>query len=459
MIEFGIFNNQGTDLPPVETEHDAMAPGGTLADVHASAQRIQGSQVRQAVLADQLGFHYWFQTEHHFQIEGVEISPNPLITEAAIAVLTKQIRLGQIANVLTTHHPVRLAEMAAQVDVLSGGRLEFGIARGYQPREVEVLGWPFGTVHDQERNRALYEEVVEVIVKCWTRDSISHRGQFYTLPPTYTKWNHPQTIAFYDRPGITPTLEEAMHLGPPDMYSSGLPVMATTTTLKHISVLPQPLQKPHPQIWEPLTSDRSIRWAAERGINGYFIAEPNAILRTRVDAYMEAAGQAGWTDYKNRGAFKRGWDSERKRGVVVGRVVHVVEDGIGDLEKIAAAAQVSWDYYGGFGFNFLLADEQGNIPPRASFQMLRDKGLYIVGTREQVVEQIMQIKDVGGFEDFFFTAWFEQPGLSEAEIAQQMRVFMQDIAPALRERCGGSPTNPPLGVDYTVPVAGVAVHA
>lgn len=457
MIEFGIFNNQGTDLAPVETEHDMMVPGGDLADAHAAAQRIQSSQVRQAVLADRLGFNFWFQTEHHFQIEGVEINPNPLVTEAAIAVLTKQIRIGQIANVVTLHHPVRLAEMAAQVDILSGGRLEMGIARGYQPREVEVLGWPFGTIQDQERNRALYEEVVDIILKCWTQDSVSHHGQFYTVPPTYTKWNHAQTIAYYDRPGVGTTLEDAMHLGPPDMYSAGSPVMASTTTLKEISVLPQPLQKPHPQLWEPLTSERSIRWAAERGVNGYFIAEPNALLAQRVDAYMEAAEQAGWPDLHGRGRFKRGWDAERKRGVVVGRVVHVVDEGIGDRDKIAAAAQVSWDYYGGFGFNFLLADAEGNIPARATFELLCEKGLYIVGTKAEVIEQILEIKEVGGFEDFFFTGWFEHPGLTEEEIYAQMTFFMEEIAPVLRERCGGGTENPDIGLDYTSHLASVQV--
>jgi alkanesulfonate monooxygenase SsuD/methylene tetrahydromethanopterin reductase-like flavin-dependent oxidoreductase (luciferase family) len=85
-------------------------------------------------------------TEHHFQPEGPEFSPNPLLVEAAVAAQTKRIRLGQHANITTWWEPVRLAEQAAMLDVLSGGRLEFGIGRGYQPREAEVFGhrrcWP-----------------------------------------------------------------------------------------------------------------------------------------------------------------------------------------------------------------------------------------------------------------------------------------------------------------------------
>ena len=80
------------------------------------------------------------------------------------------------------------------------------------------------------------------------------------------------------------------------MYSAGNPVQATTTTLKELQVFPQPVQKPHPQLWEPLTSPRSIKWAAEHGINGVMIVEPNDRLRKNIDIYYEAAEKAGWPD-------------------------------------------------------------------------------------------------------------------------------------------------------------------
>ncbi|MBI3326489.1 MAG: LLM class flavin-dependent oxidoreductase [Nitrospinae bacterium] len=91
---------------------------GTLADVHASAQRVLVNQVRQGILAERLGFDYFFMTEHHFQPEGAEFSPNPLLTETAIAAQTKRIRLGQAANILTWWHPIRIAEQAAMLDVI-----------------------------------------------------------------------------------------------------------------------------------------------------------------------------------------------------------------------------------------------------------------------------------------------------------------------------------------------------
>src|SRR5262249_11273434 len=95
---------------------------------------------------------FWL-TEHHFQPEGAEMSPNPLMVQMSVAAHTKRIRLGQAANIIVWHHPVRLAEQIATLDVISGGRVECGIGRGYQPRENETLGRPYGsTIQDQDRH-------------------------------------------------------------------------------------------------------------------------------------------------------------------------------------------------------------------------------------------------------------------------------------------------------------------
>jgi hypothetical protein len=164
---------------------------------------------------------------------------------------------------------------------------------------------------------------------------------------------------------------------------------------------------------------------------------------------MKAAEEAGWPDLLDRGEFKRGWDSERKRGLAVGRVIHVIDDGIGDLDKIRHAEQVAWDYYGGFGFNFLLADDDGNIPERATFELLCEKGLVLAGTRQEVIDQILLIKDIGQFDDYLFCGWFEAPGLTDEEEFVQMSYFMEHIAPALRDACGGGKVNPDVGLDFT----------
>ena len=223
------------------------------------------------------------------------MSPNPLMVQMAVAAHTKRIRLGQAANIIVWHHPVRLAEQIATLDVISGGRVECGIGRGYQPRENETLGRPYGsTIQDQERNRKAFEESLTIMKKCWTEPSFSHHGEFFSVPPTYTKWNHKQTIAYFQQDKAERRLEDVLALGEPDMYSAGNPVQATTTTLKELQVFPQPVQKPHPQLWEPLTSARSLKFAAEHGINGVMIAEPNDRLRRNLEIYYEAAEKAGF---------------------------------------------------------------------------------------------------------------------------------------------------------------------
>ena len=447
MIEIEVFHNGASDLKATTTESGVVVNDGSLDEVHQSYQRVLVSQIRQGILADQLGFDYWFMTEHHFMPEGPEFSPSPLLAETAIAAQTKRIRLGQIANILPWWHPIRVAEQAAMLDVISGGRLEFGIGRGYQPREAEVFGRPYGaTIQDQERNRAYYHEAYEIIMKAWTQTSFSHHGEFFSIPPSYTKWHHQSTMAYFGLPKAGRKLEDVLELGEPDMYSSGSPVMAATTTLKEISVFPQPVQKPHPQVWEPVTSERSIRWTARHGVNAFTVPEPTSRLKRNIEIYYDEAQRNGWPDRLNRGSWKLGWDAEKHRGFACCRYVHIVQPGQRgdqDLQHYKHALELQWDYLGAFGFGAVLAelDEPMNDPRmKVTGDLLMEKGVAIIGTPDQVAEQILRIKEIGGYDDFFFTAWFEAGGYKSAEIEEQMQLFATEVMPVLRRECGGGPT-------------------
>ena len=455
MLEIGIFHNGASDLPCVTTPNGVVINDGTLDEVHESNQRVLVNQIRQGILADRLGFNYFFMTEHHFQPEGAEFSPNPLLAETAIAAHTKRIRLGQAANIVTWWHPVRIAEQAAMLDVISGGRLEFGIGRGYQPREAEVFGWPFSTIQDQERNRAYYTEAYDIIIKCWTKPSFFHQGQFFTIPPVYTRWNHKQTIAYFSSEKAGRKLEDVLKVGPPDPYGGPNPVMQSATTLKELQVFPQPLQRPHPQLWEPLTTGRSIQWAAERGVNGYFIVEPNSRLKKNIEMYYEMSEKAGWPDRLNRGKFKFGWDAEKRRGVVTCRYIHLVTPGANrekELARFKAALELQWDYYGPFGFAAVLAEADEPmyaIDKKVDAALLLKKGVALFGTPAEVGEQILRIKEQCGYEDFMFHAWFEKGGFNGEEIEAQMQHFAEEVMPGLGRACGGQVKNPEIGVDYT----------
>jgi len=455
MFEIGVFHNGASDLPVVATKSGVIVNDGTLAEVHEGAQRTLINQIRQGVLADQLGFNYFFMTEHHFQPEGAEFSPNPLLAETAVAARTRRIRFGQAANIITWWHPVRIAEQAAMLDVISGGRLEFGIGRGYQPREAEVFGWPFSTIQDQERNRAYYQEAYDLIIKCWTEPSFHHAGQFFTIPPVFTRWNHRQTIAYFSMEKAGRRIDDVLKIGGPDPYGGPNPVLQTSTVLKELQVFPQPLQKPHPQVWEPLTTERSIRWAAQRGVNGYFIAEPNSRLRKNIEVYYEEAEKNEWPDRQGRGRFKFGWDSERRRGVVVGRYIHLVipgKDRARELTRFKQALELQWDYYGPFGFAAVLAEADEpmyDINKKVDADMMMRKEIAIFGTPAEVAETIMRIKQSCGYEDFMLQAWFETGGFSGEEVEQQMQYFAEEVLPLLGRACGGQVKNPELAQDLT----------
>src|ERR1700730_2370950 len=117
MIEIGIFDAGYTGLPDIRNHRGVPIVDGDMSDIQESARRLTIAQTRRAVLADQLGFDVFWNSEHHFSLEGSELSPNPLQTQTAVAVLTKRIRLGQMANIITWHHPLRLAEQIGILDV------------------------------------------------------------------------------------------------------------------------------------------------------------------------------------------------------------------------------------------------------------------------------------------------------------------------------------------------------
>ena len=129
---------------------------------------------------DANGYDTMWMAEHHFQPEGYECLPNLLMVNVHLAHLTKNLKFGCGFNIAPMWHPLRLAEDYATADILTGGRVIFGVGRGYHTREVESFGSP---LQDQEANRDLFEEQVEIIFKAFNEDSWSHQGKYYTLPP------------------------------------------------------------------------------------------------------------------------------------------------------------------------------------------------------------------------------------------------------------------------------------
>ena len=282
---------------------------------------------------------------------------------------------------------------------------------------------------------------------------MSHRGENFSIPPSYTKWNHKQTIAYFQMDKVERRLEDVIAIGAPDMYSAGNPVQATTTTLKELQVFPQPVQKPHPQIWEPLTSPRSIKWAAEHGINGVFIVEPNDRMKKNIDMYYEAAEKASWPDMLNRGRFKYGWDAQKRRGIMTSRYIHVTTPGKEKqaMDRAARAMELQFDYYGPFGFGAVVArldEPMFDLNKKVTAEMLREREIAIQGSKQFVIDKIMKMKNEIGYDDFCFLGWFELGGFEGREIEDQMQLFAEEVMPVIARECGGKVELPERGINY-----------
>lgn len=160
--------------------------------------------------AEALGYHSTFAVEHHFTGFGQVSATLNLLTY--LAAQTSTLRLGTAVLVLPWHNPVLLAEQAATLDLLSGGRLDFGVGKGYRHNEFEGFNVPMAEAH------ARFEEGIAVIRKAWTSDErFTHRGKFWLF--------------------------------------------------EDVIVEPPTVQKPHPPFWMASGRPESIRYAAENGYN------------------------------------------------------------------------------------------------------------------------------------------------------------------------------------------------
>ena len=133
-----------------------------------------------AQLMDELGYYALWTAEHHFQHEGYECFPNLIQLSLWLATQTRapQARL-RVQRAARCGIPIRLAEDYAMADIVTDGRVIMGVGRGYHSREVESFGAP---VIDQAANRELFEEQVELMLKCFNEESFSHHGKHYDVP-------------------------------------------------------------------------------------------------------------------------------------------------------------------------------------------------------------------------------------------------------------------------------------
>lgn len=189
--------------------------------------------------AEAAGFDAVWVTEHHFSYFG-GLTPNPQLLLTAIAQRNRRLRLGSAVSLLPLHHPLRIAEDFALLDVLSGGRLEFGAGRGMVLAGYSGYGIPYEGA--QER----LKEALTLIEQAWTAPTVTFEGRYYRCAD--------------------------------------------------VRLLPRPLQQPRPPIWMPANLDmESFRWAGARGYNLMLVpwVFPHEVSEAGVRVYREARAAAG----------------------------------------------------------------------------------------------------------------------------------------------------------------------
>lgn len=340
-------------LPSVGSRSDIEAGrAGLRGDLY---DRMLSELSAQARLADELGYDSISFTEHHFHVEGFELSNNPVMLDLFVGMQTQRLRVGQLGIVLPAENPIRVAENIAMLDHMTGGRANAGFARGYQRRWVDTMAQQVHGIHGalphehdeiDAANRAAFEECFRIVKAAWTEDLLSYDGRYWRIPVEGTPWDLEATAA----------------------YGAGV----ADGMVRQVAVVPKPVQKPHPPLFQPFaSSERSIRWCAEEGVTA-ILPPLHPVAEARlVDLYAEVSG--------------------RRRGEGIGVLRDVVIAG-SDEEARALWADgpafcgASW--FAPFGFSRGLAD-----PATGDMPDLFAEGLALVGTVDTVRRQLEALQE------------------------------------------------------------------
>ena len=335
-----------------------------------SDKEMVDEQVAIMQAAEDLGYDSIWPAEHHFTEYG--FCASPALTLAAVARTTKRIRLGTGIVVLPFNHPVRVAEDYAMLDLLSGGRVDLGVGRGYQPTEFQGYGV------DQSRSREIFDESIEIIHRAWTEERLDFEGRHYR---------------FHD-----------------------------------VLVRPRPLQKPHPPIWMAALSEETYEKAGRLGFNllcspvfGGSLPE----AKKRIERYREALEQAGHDPAtKDIGAlvmvYAGATQEEARRDFAEPVIWYFRTFGKYVAPKLGQPAVESYEWY------TTIRDLAGVV----EWEQLLEHGAVICGEPDYVGERVAELRDLFGITHLL--CWTRLGGLSTAKVTGHMERMRDRVMPALR---------------------------
>jgi natural product biosynthesis luciferase-like monooxygenase protein len=341
-----------------------------FADVDGTVGQFTRRFVDFLVESEALGFDSLWANEHHFDAYG-GIIPSPPIMLAALAQRTKRVRLGSSIIVLPLHNPIEIAEQMAMVDLMSDGRVELGVGRGFVAYDYDRLRIPLEDA--QER----LKDGLATLLKAWGGGPFSHRGPYYQY--------------------------------------------------ENVEVWPQPQQRPHPPIWLSCGgTPASFEWAGRQGYKIMTVAyrgvEPlvglNQLYR---DAWLAAGHDPNTYEISAHYQVVLAPDSAEARRIARealrrynGATTHTTERVRRDSERSAIAIQQK------------IAEEMLNLD-----QMIKEYRV-IAGTPAEAVELLQHAQELMGFTQVDCTFYFG--GIAFEHAQRSLRMFASDVIPKLRGR-------------------------
>jgi alkanesulfonate monooxygenase SsuD/methylene tetrahydromethanopterin reductase-like flavin-dependent oxidoreductase (luciferase family) len=325
--------------------------------------------------------------EHHFQHEGYECIPNILMVAVHLAHLTTRLRIGCGFNITPMWHPLRLAEDFATADILTGGRVLFGVGRGYHTREVETFGSP---MLDAEANRELFEEQVDVLMTAFHSERFAHQGKHYTLPPAVPYRGY---------------------------------------ELREFTLVPRPLRQPV-ECWQPVVSAsaRGLDFMMKHRIKGLIGGGAATMAERSIHAYQEAAHRAG-LDYK------------LGEGLSLGIFFHIADSRERAVREITPWYEEHVKMFGPLGFVPGLTPEQNaaamgrggwgaaGVPTVQDYMKV---GAWFAGTPEEFVAHLSSLEQkYPGLEYVHVSNSMSTP---QSVMLEQLAWFAKEVKPHFANR-------------------------
>ncbi len=352
----------------------------SLSQMPDQSQRVAAfdGDMRQFELAEELGYDTIWLAEHLFSTYGVCTSTQVLA--AAVAQRTTRIKIGTAVVVIPFNHPLRTASDFALVDVLSHGRLLFGAGRAYQPHEFVGLGVPM------EQSREMYAEGLDLVIRAWTEETVTHKGKFWTVP-------------------------------------------------EPVEVLPKPVQTPHPPIYQACISPDSFASAAESGCN-LQLASPFT-YRTYRESWIDKLEES-LQDYE-RACERHGRDPKAAERMLL--LPFFVAETSEEAQSVFAN-HVEWFYnkvtnnqasVKGLpedvkGYELTMRESRRTLAEGyLNFSSLYKYGAAIADDPQTCAEKLCMLRDRLGITEF--ALWMNIGGISGKHAEGAMRLAAQEVFP------------------------------